>query len=121
VAGATGYNVIIPESDTRRDYRSICDVSGDSRILDTLINRLAPGGEIVLAGFYSDPLSFAFPAAFIREARIRVAAEWREPDIAAVKALIDTGRLDLAASSPIAKRPPTRCRLTAQPSPTPRA
>jgi 3-hydroxyethyl bacteriochlorophyllide a dehydrogenase len=95
VAGATGYNVIIPESDTRRDYRSICDVSGDSRILDTLINRLAPGGEIVLAGFYSDPLSFAFPAAFIREARIRVAAEWREPDIAAVKALIDTGRLDL--------------------------
>ena len=70
-------------------------MSGDSRILDTLIGRLAPGGEIVLAGFYSEPLSFAFPAAFMREARIRVAAEWRDADITAVKALIDSGRLDL--------------------------
>ncbi len=43
-------------------------------ILDTLIARLAPGGEIVLAGFYSQPLSFAFPPAFMREARLRVAA-----------------------------------------------
>ena len=42
-----------------------------------LIARLAPGGEIVLAGFYSAPLSFVFPPAFMREARIRVAAEWR--------------------------------------------
>ena len=95
VAGAAGYTVIAPDADTRRDYRSICDVSGDSRILDTLIGRLGPGGEIVLAGFYSDPLSFAFPAAFMREARIRVAAEWRDADIVAVKALIDSGRLDL--------------------------
>jgi 3-hydroxyethyl bacteriochlorophyllide a dehydrogenase len=95
VAGANGYSVITPESDARRDYRTICDVSGDSRILDTLIGRLAPGGEIVLAGFYSEPLSFAFPAAFMREARIRVAAEWRDADIVAVKALIDSGRLDL--------------------------
>ena len=95
VAGATGYSVIAPESDARRDYRSICDVSGDSRILDTLIGRLGPRGEIVLAGFYSDPLSFAFPAAFMREARIRVAAEWRDADIVAVKSLIDSGRLDL--------------------------
>ena len=85
VAGAAGYSVISPETDARRDYRSICDVSGDSRILDTLIGHLGPGGEIVLAGFYSDPLSFSFPAAFMREARIRVAAEWREADIAAVK------------------------------------
>ena len=42
-----------------------------------LIARLAPGGEIVLAGFYDTPLSFAFPPAFMREARIRIAAEWR--------------------------------------------
>jgi 3-hydroxyethyl bacteriochlorophyllide a dehydrogenase len=95
VAGAAGYSVISPETDPRRDYRSICDVSGDSRILDALIGHLGPGGEIVLAGFYSDPLSFSFPAAFMREARIRVAAEWREADIAAVKTLIDSGRLDL--------------------------
>ena len=94
-AGATGYPVIDPAEDTRRDYRAIYDVSGDSGLLDTLIGRLAPGGEIVLAGFYSAPLTFAFPPAFLREARIRVAAEWREPDIAAVNALIGDGRLSL--------------------------
>jgi len=95
VDGALGYSVIAPEADTRRDYPAICEVSGDPTILDTLIPRLRAGGEIVLAGFYSEPLSFTFPAAFMREARIRVAAEWRDADIIAVKALIDSGRLNL--------------------------
>lgn len=94
-AGAIGYPVIDPAEDARRDYRAIYDVSGDSGLLDTLIGRLAPGGEIVLAGFYAAPLSFAFPPAFLREARIRVAAEWREPDITAVNALMGDGRLSL--------------------------
>jgi 3-hydroxyethyl bacteriochlorophyllide a dehydrogenase len=60
-----------------------------------LIRRLAPGGEIVLAGFYSAPLGFAFPPAFMREARIRVAAEWKEPDLVAVRELMATGKLSL--------------------------
>ena len=94
-AGAQGYDVIHPDADPRRDYRAICDVSGDSKILDSLIARLAPGGEIILAGFYSEPLSFAFPAAFMREARLRVAAEWREADMIAVKALAESGDLKL--------------------------
>jgi len=93
--GAAGYRVVQPDADPRRDYRAIYDVSGDGRLLDGLIARLAPGGEVVLAGFYSEPLSFAFPPAFMREARIRVAAEWREPDLVAVKALIERGRLSL--------------------------
>jgi len=93
--GAVGYGVIDPEHDTRRDYQSIYDVSGDASLLDSLIGRIAPGGEIVLAGFYSEPLSFAFPPAFMREARIRVAAEWTRPDLAATKALIESGRLSL--------------------------
>jgi 3-hydroxyethyl bacteriochlorophyllide a dehydrogenase len=93
--GAVGYRVMAPESDERRDYRAIYDVSGDSAILDSLVARLAPGGEIVLAGFYSEPLHFNFPPAFMREARIRVAAEWREPDLAATKSLIEAGRLSL--------------------------
>lgn len=93
--GATGYRVIAPEEDTRRDYACICDVSGDADLLDSLISRLAPGGEVVLAGFYSEPLRFSFPPAFMREARIRVAAEWREPDLAAVGAMLDSGRLSL--------------------------
>ncbi len=93
--GAAGYTVVDPKSDTRRDYRVICDVSGDSALLDTLIAHLAPGGEIILAGFYSAPLSFVFPPAFMREARIRVAAEWRHDDLVAVRDLVDAGRLSL--------------------------
>jgi 3-hydroxyethyl bacteriochlorophyllide a dehydrogenase len=94
-SGGVGYRVVAPESDERRDYRAIYDVSGDSAILDSLVARLAPGGEIVLAGFYSEPLQFSFPPAFMREARIRVAAEFREPDLAATKSLIGAGRLSL--------------------------
>jgi len=94
-AGAEGYAVIDPSTDTRRDYRSICDVSGDAGLMDTLIQRLAPGGEIVLAGFYSAPISFQFPPAFMREARIRIAAEWRQPDLAYVNRVIGDGSLSL--------------------------
>lgn len=93
--GARGYSVTEPEADPRRDYRCILDVSGDPTILDSLIGRLAPGGEVVLAGFYAAPLTFAFPPAFMREARIRVAAEWKEPDLLAVKDLLARGALAL--------------------------
>ena len=93
--GAIGYGVIDPEHDVRRDYKSIYDVSGDAGLLDSLIGRLAPGGEIVLAGFYSEPLSFAFPPAFMREARLRIAAEWQPSDLVAIKTLIESGRLSL--------------------------
>ncbi len=94
-AGADGYSVIHPDEDDRRDYARICDVSGAPALLDTLIPRLAHGGEIVLAGFYSEPLSFAFPAAFMREARLRVAAEWRADDLLAVRECLAAGRLRL--------------------------
>ena len=93
--GAQGYPVVRPEDDDRRDYRAIYDVSGDPTLLDTLITRIAPGGEIVLAGFYSGSLSFAFAPAFMKEAHIRVAAEWKKPDLLAVRWLIDTGHLNL--------------------------
>jgi 3-hydroxyethyl bacteriochlorophyllide a dehydrogenase len=93
--GATGYAVIDPATDNHRRYRSIYDVSGDSRILDSLLGVLAPGGEVVLAGFYTEAMQFDFTAAFMREARIRVAAEWKEPDLKAVIALIERGALSL--------------------------
>ena len=64
--GAEGYTVLDPKDDPRRDYRAIYDVSGDSQILDQLVMRLAPGGEIVLAGFYTEPLHFMFAPAFMR-------------------------------------------------------
>ena len=93
--GAVGYEVIDPSTDTRKNYKCICDVSGVSSLLDDLIGRLALGGEVVLAGFYDTPLSFVFPPAFMREARIRVAAQWSPPDLAAVIALAGDGRLSL--------------------------
>jgi len=94
-AGAAGYAVLHPDADPRRDYRVIFDVSGDSAILDPLIQRLAPGGEIVLAGFYEKSLSFAFAPSFMREARIRVAAQWQPDDLKATLAAVETGRLSL--------------------------
>lgn len=94
-AGADGYAVIDPASDARRDYRNIVDASGDAALLDTLIARLAPGGAVVLAGFYSAPLSFSFPPAFMREARVLVAAQWQKADLAHVAGLAASGALSL--------------------------
>jgi bacteriochlorophyllide a dehydrogenase len=93
--GAEGYVVTDGTQDARRDYASIYDASGDSNILDTAMGRLAKGGEIVLAGFYSGRPSFSFPPAFMREMRLRVAAEWSPSDLDAVRALVADGRLSL--------------------------
>ena len=101
MAGAEGYSVVHPDDDDTKAYQCICDVSGDARILDTLIARQkpkfvpGPAGEIVLAGFYAEPLSFAFAPAFIRESRIRIAAEWAPRDLTAVQRLLADGRLTL--------------------------
>ncbi|MEQ8405971.1 MAG: chlorophyll synthesis pathway protein BchC [Oceanicaulis sp.] len=93
--GAEGYEVVRPEDDPRRDYASIYDVSGDSSLLDTLVGRLKRGGEIVLAGFYSDRLSFSFPPAFMKEARLRAAAEFSSSDVEGVNALLARSALSL--------------------------
>ena len=94
-SGGQSYAVVNPKDDTRRDYRAIYDVSGDCAILDKAIARQAPGGEVVLAGFYKDSLSFAFAPAFMRETRIRIAAQWKREDLDAVNALVHSGKLSL--------------------------
>jgi 3-hydroxyethyl bacteriochlorophyllide a dehydrogenase len=94
--GEAGYRVLHPDADPRRDYAAIADASGDSALLDTLIARLARGGEIILAGFYQDRLGFGFAGAFRREARIRVAAEFCPQDLAAVRTRVQVGTLSLA-------------------------
>ena len=94
-AGARGYSVVHPNDDTRKDYKAVYDVSGDSSLLNTLIMRLAPGGEVVLAGFYKQDLSFAFTPAFMREAQIRAAAQWKKHDLLAVTRMVETGQLSL--------------------------
>lgn len=93
--GAVGYDVIHPDDDARKNYTAIYDVSGDGSLLNSLISRLVPGGEVVLAGFYKHDLSFAFAPAFMREAHIRVAAQWKKHDLLAVTALVESGALSL--------------------------
>lgn len=95
MAGAQGYDVIHPDTDERRDYKAIYDCSGNGGLLNALVMRLKKGGEIVLAGFYPEPLSFAFPPAFMKEARFRIAAEWQRDDLTATRALLDSGALSL--------------------------
>jgi len=105
--GAQGYEVVHPDEDARRDYRTIYDASGAEGLLDTLISRLARGGEVVLAGFYTKPIQFAFPPAFMREARLRIAAEWAPEDLTATRALVEDGALSLAGLI-THRRPATR-------------
>jgi 3-hydroxyethyl bacteriochlorophyllide a dehydrogenase len=93
--GAQGYSVIRPQDDDRRDYATVYDVSGDASQLNDLIARVRPGGEVVLAGFYKNDIHFAFAPAFMREVRLRIAAEWKRPDLLAVQQLIAQGRLSL--------------------------
>ena len=96
MGGGDGYRVITPDEDARRDYTAIYDASGCGALLNDLIGRMAKGGEIVLAGFYTDPLQFAFPPAFMKEARFRISAEWTPDDMVATKALVEAGVLELA-------------------------
>lgn len=95
VGWANGYCVTNADEDERRDYRSIYDASGQAGLLNQLVGRMAKGGEVVLAGFYKEPLQFAFPPAFMKEARFRVAAEWDADDMTATRALIEAGDLRL--------------------------
>ena len=92
--GAEGYAVVHPDADDRRDYKAIYDASGDGALLDSLISRLTRGGEVVLAGFY-EKLSFNFPPAFMREARLRIAAEFLPSDLEAVTNMVASGALSL--------------------------
>lgn len=92
--GAVGYEVVAPEDDPRKDYRSVYDVSGDAAVVETLLGRLAKGGEIVLAGFY-DRIAFSFPLAFVKEARVRVSSEFTPADVQAVLAHLASGALSL--------------------------
>ncbi len=94
-AGAEGYAVLRPEDDPRRDYGVIYDASGAAGLIDTLVPRLTRGGEVVLCGFYTEAIGFAFPPAFMKELRLRIASEWQPADLEATRRLMDEGRLSL--------------------------
>ena len=94
--GAKGYEVIDPATDERRDYTSIYDASGAPDVINQLIGHIAKGGEIVLGGFYPGDVTFGFVPAFMKEARLRIAAEWTPDDLTATRQLIDAGALSLS-------------------------
>lgn len=93
--GARGYAVTTSEACEGTRFSSVIDASGDPDILDKAIAVLERGGEVTLAGFYSETMSFRFTPAFMREARFRIAAEFRPDDVRAVLALLADGRLSL--------------------------
>jgi 3-hydroxyethyl bacteriochlorophyllide a dehydrogenase len=93
--GTHGYVVSAPESGRDLRHDVIIDASGDAAVVDTAIAHLNRGGELVLAGFYGSRVDFGFPAAFIKEATIAIAAEFTPADLDAVPALVDAGRLSL--------------------------
>jgi len=90
------YEVCSPDPAGSRRFNTIIDASGWAAGLDQWIGALAPRGELVLAGFYTRPLGFDFVPAFLREARIRIAAQWQPQDLEAVRQLVLDGDLSLA-------------------------
>ena len=64
-------------------------------VLNKLISQLEVGGEITLAGFYDKDIQFNFPSAFMKEAKLRIAAQWAPQDLKDVKQLISFGKLNL--------------------------
>ncbi|MEY3951487.1 MAG: chlorophyll synthesis pathway protein BchC [Pseudomonadota bacterium] len=94
-AGAQGYRVHEPSYCKGQSYSLIVDASGAGQALSSWIDHLRPGGELVLAGFYTQQLSFGFVPAFLREARIRVAAQWQPSNLLAAAHMVSIGALSL--------------------------
>ncbi|RJS92099.1 chlorophyll synthesis pathway protein BchC [Salinisphaera sp. Q1T1-3] len=90
-----GYTVCDPADDETTGYVCVVDASGDAAVVDSIVPKLAHGGEVVLAGFYPGRVGFAFAPAFMREARIRIAAEWQPSDMASTLRLVERGLLSL--------------------------
>ncbi len=88
------YEVIGPLESKKLTGNCVVDASGDSSQLNDLIKFLKPQGEIVLAGFYDKPLSFDFAPAFLREANIRVSAQWTPTDLNIVSGLFATKKIN---------------------------
>ena len=95
MSGAEGYTVLHPCDDQENKYLNICDASGQVNVINKLISQLQLGGQITLAGFYEQDIQFNFPPAFMKEAKLRIVAQWTPQDLLDVKQLIASGRLQL--------------------------
>ncbi len=93
--GGDGYSVTEPD-DNKACFACIIDASGDPEIIDKAVARLSPRGEVILAGFYKESLSFRFAPAFMKEASIRISTEFDAADMAGVLLLVEDGSLSLS-------------------------
>jgi 3-hydroxyethyl bacteriochlorophyllide a dehydrogenase len=90
-----GYITRDPSYCKGQQFDCILDASGAGDQLDHWVSSLAPGGQIILAGFYSQPLRFQFVPAFLRETQLKVAAQWQPADLQLVSEMVHDGRLSL--------------------------
>ncbi len=90
-----GYQVVNHLGESAQNFDTIFEVSGDASQLDQLISRLTPGGQVVLGGFYPGSVQFGFAPAFMREAQIRIAAQWQPTDLKAVLEMVVQKNLSL--------------------------
>lgn len=92
--GNFDYEVISPLESKKLTGNCVVDASGDSSQLNNLVRFLKPNGEIVLAGFYDKPLSFDFAPAFLKEAKLRVSAQWTPSDLDEANKFFAENKLD---------------------------
>lgn len=93
--GSFNYDVCSPEEINGQSYSCIVDASGNAAELNLLVEKLKFNGELVLAGFYKDLLSFNFVPLFLRETKLRVSAQWLPEDLIAVQKWYASGVLSL--------------------------
>ncbi len=93
--GSFNYDVCSPEEINGQSYSCIVDASGNAAELNLLVEKLKFNGELVLAGFYKDLLSFNFVPLFLRETKFRVSAQWLPDDLNTVQKWYASGALSL--------------------------
>jgi 3-hydroxyethyl bacteriochlorophyllide a dehydrogenase len=94
-AQATPYPLVAPGTAPETPAARIIDASGDPGIIDQVVPVVSRGAQVVLAGFYSRPVTFQYPPAFIKEIGVQIAAEFRPEHLSAVADLAVGGALDL--------------------------
>lgn len=91
----TPYPLVAPGTPADAPAQRVVDASGDAGIIDQVVPVMGRGSEVVLAGFYSKPVAFEYPPAFMREIAVRIAAEFRHEHLEAAAGLALSSRLDL--------------------------
>jgi 3-hydroxyethyl bacteriochlorophyllide a dehydrogenase len=80
---------------TYKDEQGIAGMRVAGRLASEVLDYLTPHVQPGITTNALDKLAFDYAPAFMREAQIRTAAEWKRPDLLAVTELVNTNRLSL--------------------------